>query len=209
MNMISVYNLNIPEYKIQKTKCNLDEKVSYYNLDNIPIFYIKNQPDFDSTALYLRNFIRDKFEYKRYCIRGVSLKEHNRINNTELDTDLLIAIIKSTGYDRYNPNIFGKRYENEENQPIDFFAYDVVPFSDDNDLTYFFQSFYWFGIAEYGEPSFIDIITVYDIDLLNRIEHHYKNRDDLKRDGFTFRTVNKTESIEGIIKITSDQTCVI
>ncbi len=199
--MIPVYHLECPEYKTGKIDSTRTETVSHYGLEGIPVSYLQNQPDFDFTAMRLRNFLRGLFSREKLCIRGISISEHNRVNGSLLNTDELIEIIKDIGHDRYNHEIAGNKYGNLENLHIDIFAYDVLPDCDDNDLTYFFQSFYWFGLAENGEPGIVDVIIVYGADFLNRIYHHYAGRCDTKTDGFTFRVSNKTEAVRCIIKI--------
>jgi hypothetical protein len=199
--MIPVYNLSLPKYKTGNINKSKTDTASHYGLEDIPVTYIENSPDFDITAHCLRDFLRKKFIGDRLCIRGISIIEHNRVNGTSFINDDLIKIIINTGHDRYNPEVRGDRYDNFENRRIDIYAYDVIPFLDDNDLTYFFQSFYWFGLSENGEPIMIDIIIVYDSDLLDRVEHHYNGRSDIKRDGFTFRNSDKNACIKCIIKI--------
>lgn len=83
---------------------------------------------------------------------------------------------------------------------IDIFAYDVYPNVDDEDLIYFFMSFYYFGLASSGEPSLLDIIIVYDRTRLSVVEHTYPGRDDIKRDGFTFKS-DPRDAILEILKI--------
>lgn len=201
--MIPVYILKIPDYKTGKIdKCRTDI-TRHYDLDGILVTYIENSPDFNLTALRLRDFIRDYFNNEKLCIRGISMSEHNRVNDTALKTDELVQIIINNGHDRYNSNIIRCKYNNIEQLHIDFFAYDVIPYIDDDDLTYFFQSFYWFGLVENQEPSMVDIIIVYDTNLLNRIEHHYPGRENIKRDGFAFRKGDKTECVKCIIKLST------
>ena len=199
--MIPVYLLECPEYKTGEIDNSRTDTVFHYGLEGIPVTYIENQPGFDYTAMRLRDFLRSLFSHEKLCIRGVSISEHNRANGSSLSVDALIQIITDIGHDRYNPEIAGNKYDNLENLHIDIFAYDVLPDCDDNDLTYFFQSFYWYGLAENGEPGMVDIIIVYDADFLNRIHHHYPGRCDIKRDGFTFRVPNKTVSVRCIIKL--------
>lgn len=201
--MIPVFTLKIPEYKTGNIDKSCTGITCHYGLDGIPVTYIENSPNFELTALCLRDFIRDCFKHERLCIRGISISEHNRVNNTALNTDELVQIVIHHGHDRYNPNIIRCKYNNIENRHIDIFAYDVIPYLDDDDLTYFFQSFYWFGLVENQEPSMVDIIIVYDTSLLNRIEHHYPDREDIKRDGFVFRKGDKTECIKCIIKLST------
>ena len=136
--MIPVFTLTIPEYKTGNIdKCRTDI-THHYGLDCIPVTYIENSPDFELTILRLRDFIRSYFNHEKLCIRGVSIFEHNRVNETALKTDELIQLIIHHGHDRYNPNIIGCKYNNIEHLHIDIFAYDVIPYIDDDDLTYFF-----------------------------------------------------------------------
>ncbi|MDD4773624.1 MAG: hypothetical protein PHZ09_08460, partial [Eubacteriales bacterium] len=59
--MISVFEIKMPEYKEYKID-NIEEKCKYktrfYDLEDIPVTYIENSPDFDVTALRLRDFLR-------------------------------------------------------------------------------------------------------------------------------------------------------
>jgi hypothetical protein len=199
--MIPVYTLVLPEYKIGGIDPSRTDTTRHYGLNRIPVTYIENAPDFETAAQRLRDFIRRYCGSGNLCIRGISLSEHNRVNGTAISADTLIDIIVNTGHDRYNPEIAGNRYCNIEKLNIDIFAYDVIPFYDDDDLTYFFQSFYWYGLAENGEPSMLDVIIVYDTNLLDRIEHHYAGRGDIKRDGFAFRNGDKTACIKCIINL--------
>ncbi len=198
-----INEINFPYYNLDKIgkSANTSPKTEYYGLKNIPCDYIEGSPDFQKTADTLRDYLRENYPNRELCIRGISMSEHNRINHTNLCADDLIGIISKIGHDRYRPDINGQGYENEQNKKIDFFAYDVFPCIDDSDLIYFFMSFYYFGISNHGEPSLLDIITVYDRTKLNMIEHTYKGSNDIKRDGFTFKNENKHGSVLEILKI--------
>ncbi|MHB1154679.1 MAG: hypothetical protein ACYC00_20420, partial [Eubacteriales bacterium] len=133
--MKPVFTLKIPEYKTGSVDIYRTDITRHYDLDGIPVTYIENSPNFELTALCLRDFLRGCFKHEKLCIRGVSISEHNRVNNTALKTDELIQIINNHGHDRYNPNIIGCKYNNIEDLHIDIFAYDVIPYIDDDDLT--------------------------------------------------------------------------
>lgn len=194
-------NLALPGYKIGAVNTENAEMVSYYGLESIPKTYIDNAPDFQSAADTLRDYLRKCYPMRSLCIRGVDMAAHNRINGCSLGVDDLADIIGKTGSDRYNPAIPGDGYQNVENKPIDFFAYDVYPCKDDEDLIYFFMSFYYFSLSRLSIPSLLDLITVYDRDRLALVEHRYAGRDDVKRDGFTFSCSDRTNSVLEIINI--------
>ncbi len=163
------------------------DTVPHYGLPAIPRGYIAEAPDFDAVAVQLRDYLRQQYPQRPVCIRGVSVDEHNAHNGTSLSRDELVAIIGDVGHDRYRNDVVGKGYDNVENAEIRLFAFDVHPCVDDDDLMWFFQSFYYYCIHERGVPAMLDLIVVYDVARLVNVPHRYEGRDDVKRDGYVFR----------------------
>ncbi len=194
--------ITFPRYNLDKLPPDAmnSRKIEYYSLSGIPEDYVSHAPDFGHTADTLRDCLRAAYPNRELCIRGVSLAEHNRVNRSNKSIDELIATVERLGHDRFDPSISGQGYANEQNRKIDIFAYDVYPNVDDEDLIYFFMSFYYFGLASSGEPSLLDLIIVYDRTRLSVVEHTYPGRDDIKRDGFTFKS-DPRDAILEILKI--------
>lgn len=194
--------ITFPRYNLDKLPPDAmnSRKIEYYGLSGIPEDYVSHAPDFGQTADTLRDCLRAAYPNRELCIRGVSLAEHNRVNRSNKSIDELIATVERLGHDRFDPSIAGQGYINEQNLRIDIFAYDVYPYVDDEDLIYFFMSFYYFGLASSGSPSLLDIIIVYDRTLLSVVEHTYPGRGDIKRDGFTFKS-DPRDAILEILKI--------
>lgn len=123
--------------------------------------------------------------------------------NTPVKTvDELVRIITSTGTDRYDQDRIGDRYENTENRHIDLFAFpaEVTPALELGWQVIY--GFYHSAIGVHGRPTRIDILTVYDAEQLEVVEHQYEGRDDKKRDGFVFKDPDdKGSSVLGVIKL--------
>ena len=187
--------ITFPRYNLDKLPPDAarSRKIEYYSLSGIPEDYVSHAPDFGQTADTLRDYLRAAYPNRELCIRGISLAEHNRVNSSTKTLDELIATVERLGHDRFDPSIAGQGYANEQNRKIDIFAYDVYPNVDDEDLIYFFMSFYYFGLASSGSPSLLDIIIVYDRTQLSVVEH-------TKRDGFNFKSDPRAAILE-ILKI--------
>lgn len=201
MKNIPVFKVVIPEYSIpqiskpdEKVNYNFSPKFSY----NIPREYLDKQPDFTKIGGVIDAYLKEYFLGKTIAIRVLSSNDHKGKT-----IDELIEIIKKLGYDRYDFNRLGDRYDNIDNKQIDFFALDFKVNIDDCYLEKLLEPMYFWPLSNDEKPMKVDIVIVYDVECLDMVEHHYLGREDeIKRDGFVFKDQNnKAQSILSIIKI--------
>ena len=172
----------------------------HYGMENVPVKYIEAEPDFGAFETELTAFLFDKFPQKMLCIRGISLPEHNLLNESALSVSDLVGIIARDGTDRYNPNVAGDRYGNVENKRIDFFALDFDTCGGENNFWYMFNTIYYYGIQKHGVPRMVDILAVYDTEKLHRVEYMYEGSDEIRSDAFVFPT-DPVTALLGIVTI--------
>jgi len=177
MNQIPVYEISTPEYHFKEGK-----------------------PDFALIGSEIIQCLRKYFLGKRIALRLLSSTGH-----PEKSLEELIEIIKKYGHDRYDSSRVGDRYENIDNQDIDFFALDfeVGKEQEEQCIQWALDSFYEWPMKNKAWPVRIDIGIVYDPSQLKTIEHIYTGREnEIKRDGFVFKNADKKpNAILGIIKI--------
>jgi len=171
-------------------------KIPVYKI-KIPEYQVKTKPDFKTISKKIDSFLIKKFLGQKIAIRCLGSQDHpgKTVNQ-------LIKIIKKLGTDRYDPKRIGDRYENIENKKIDFFATDYKINKKGNYLEHFLRSFYLYPIKIGERPIKVDIIILYDRTKLKKVFHHYKDRPEIKNDGFVFKNPeNKTSALEGIVRI--------
>ena len=162
-----------------------------------PGYKVDSEPNHNAIGRLIDDELKKHFMGRKILLRGIGLQEHP--NKT---VDELVRIIADTGTDRYDKDRVGDRYENTENKRIDLFAFPakVTP-----ELELGWQVIYGFyhsAIGVHGHPTRIDILTVYDAEQLEAVEHQYEGRDDIKRDGSIFKNpVKKEQAVLGIIKL--------
>lgn len=62
--------------------------------------------------------------------------------------------------------------------------------------------FYHSAKGVHGYPVRIDVVTIYDATKLEQVAHQYEGRDDIKDDGFAFKTpANKSAAIKAVFLI--------
>jgi hypothetical protein len=171
---IPVYSISIPEYKVG------------------------TKPDSEKIGAKVDKLIKKYFLGKRVAIRCLGSQEHKRKSAANL-----INIIKQLGYDRYDSQRKGDRYENVENKKIDFFAIDFNIKEKTKIMEKFIEPFYLYPpLIRGAKPIRLDIVIVYDLSKLRRVLHQYYGRRDIKRDGFVFKDPeNKKDALLGIIKL--------
>ena len=174
---IPVYQVKIPEYNFREGK-----------------------PDIDFVSSKILSCLRKHFHGRRIAFRLLGSFEH-----LGKSADDLVKIIKKLGYDRYNPEKLGDKYENIENKKIDFFALDfrVGNSKQEECVKWAIDSFYNWPLKTRNYPVRVDIGIVYDLSKLKIIKHRYKGREkEIKRDGFVFKDQNnKPTAVKAIIKI--------
>ena len=163
----------------------------------IPEYTVESEPDYKALGKKIDNELIEHFAGQKILLRGVGSQEH-----PDKTVDELVQIIAEIGTDRYDQKRVGDRYENTENKHIDLFAF---PAEVTQDLKLGWQVIYGFyhsAIGVHGRPARIDILTVYDAEQLEVVEHQYEGRDEVKRDGFIFKNPErKKEAVIGIIEL--------
>ncbi len=173
--MIPVYEIDLPEYTIDK------------------------EPDHEVIGNKVDCLIRQHFLGQHIAIRCISSEEH-----PGKTADRMIEIIKLLGHDRYDPARQGDRYENNEGKKIDLFAFDYHVAENTKMFSVFTWPNYHLTWREPYHPIRIDIIIIYDPTKLEQIEFSYPGREHegIRSDGFVFNDPeHKPDAIKAIIKI--------
>lgn len=161
----------------------------------VPEYNVKKKPDSATIGTKIDKLIKKHFLGKHVAIRCLGSQEHR------LERDDLIVIIKKLGTDKYDAERKGEKYENVEGKHIDFFALNFKINKSGRYMENFIEPFYTYPKDEGKRPVRIDIIIIYDMSKLKRVLHSYEGRKDVKKDGFVFKTKDKTEALLGIIKV--------
>lgn len=158
---------------------------------------VETEPDHKTVGKPVDNLLKEHFMGETVVVRGVASSEHPDKTIGEL-----IEIIQSTGTDRYDPGRIGDRYENIQGKHIDLFAFrrKITPRTElFKDITW---GFYHGAKTIHGKPMRIDILTIYDAAQLKAVVHQYEGRDDIKRDGFVFKSpANKVGALKAVVKL--------
>jgi hypothetical protein len=166
----------------------------------LPEYQASPEPDHKKIGAKVDIFLREHFKEQHIAIRCLSSEEH-----PDKSVDELIQIIKKIGWDRYDPEREGDRYENNEGKHIDFFALDFTVGNKTEIFSWFTEPFYHWAIKLQGRPLRINIILLYDPTKLEQIKFSYKGREDegMRSDGWVFKDPeNKLDALVGIVKIT-------
>lgn len=201
--MIPIYELKIPEYRINKIESFSGEIVHTEFGTPVPIEYWNNKPDFSAASIPIVDFLR-----KHHMNQKVGLRLLGSMEHPDKTIDEVIEIIRELGHDRYDPNRSGNQYENIENKKIEIFALEIQVGKENGDdgeeqIKHALQSFYIFPISKNSNPVKIDIGIVYNIKAIESVAHQYKGREsEVKKDGFRFKNLeNKKGAVLEIIKI--------
>ncbi len=163
----------------------------------LPEYNVQAEPNHDAIGGKVDTLIKENFSGQTIIARGISSSAH-----PGKTTDELIDIIKELGTDHYDTQRTGDRYENIKGKHIDLFGFrrKVTPRMElFKDISW---GFYHGAKAIHGEPVRIDIVTIYDATQLKAVVHQYEGREDIKRDGFVFRSPGqKTAALLAIIRI--------
>lgn len=164
---------------------------------SVPEYTVDKEPDIVGIGKILDKALKENFTGKPVLIRGIASSEH-----PGKTVDELIAIIKRSGTDRYDPKRVGDRYENIDGKHIDLFAFSANVSSTTQIMHNMIYGFYHSAIGIHGRPMKIDIITIYDANQMSQVFHQYEGRNDIKDDGFAFKDpANKLAALLGVIKI--------
>lgn len=163
----------------------------------LPDYTVDTEPDHKVIGKPVDDLLKEHFMGETVVVRGIASSEH-----PDRTVDQLVAIIKDTGTDRYDPQRTGDRYDNIQGKHIDLFAFRRKITSKMQlfkDITW---GFYHGSKTIHGRPMRIDILTVYDAAQLKAVVHQYEGRADIKRDGFVFKDPeNKVGALRGIVKL--------
>lgn len=164
---------------------------------DLPQYDIQQAPDADAIGKIVDDEIKKNFLGKSIVVRGIASSEH-----PDKSIDELIEIISKIGTDKYNPERKGDRYENIENKHIDLFGVPATVAEDSEIFKVIVWGFYHSAKAVHGYPVRIDVVIIYDAAQLDQVFHRYEGRDDIKDDGFVFRSPeDKVRAVLGVIKI--------
>jgi uncharacterized ferredoxin-like protein len=166
---------------------------------NCPNYTLDDNLDLGAVAARIDNALFENFEGKDVVLRAISSAAHT------MPKEKLVSLIEKTGYDRYDPEREGDRYENINNKHIDFFGLACKAQRGNELALLLLEGFHIYGSRYHGRSSpKMDIWLVYDKSQLKEVVHQYEGRSDKKRDGFVFRDANaKPETLLGILNITS------
>lgn len=163
----------------------------------LPEYTESSEPDHRALGRRVDAAIRANFGGATIVARGVSADDHE-----DLDADGLIKIILAVSTDRYDPNREGDRYDNVEGEHIDLFGFRRTVTGRMRLFDQLSWGFYHGSIEIHGHPTRLDIVTIYDATRLRSVLHHYRGREDRKRDGFRFIDPDrKTDAVLGVIKL--------
>ncbi|PIR02898.1 MAG: hypothetical protein COV60_03255 [Candidatus Magasanikbacteria bacterium CG11_big_fil_rev_8_21_14_0_20_43_7] len=176
MNQIPLYTLPLPEY------------------------HASPEPDHGAIGKKVDDFLKEHFLGQYVAVRCLSSGDH-----PGKSVDDLIDIIQTEGWDRYDPQREGDRYENNEGKHIDFFAFDYTIAQESEIFSMFTWPFYHWEIEKSGRPLRIDLILLYKPSKLEQVYFTYASREDEgdRSDGWIFKNPkNKRGALVGIIQLT-------
>ncbi len=166
----------------------------------IPEYTASPEPNHEKIGAKVDVFLREHFKGQYLTVRVLSSGDHERKS-----VDELINIIQKEGWDRYDPDRKGDRYENNEGKHIDFFALDFTVDDKTEIFSWFTWPFYHWEIEKAGRPLRIDLILLYDPKKLEQIHFTYAGREDEgeRSDGWVFKDQeNKLDALVGIVQLT-------
>ncbi|MBL8121167.1 hypothetical protein JNM87_00245 [Candidatus Saccharibacteria bacterium] len=164
---------------------------------NLPEYIIDTEPDINGISKAIDNVLKQEFMGKSVVVRGIASSAHPAKSTSEL-----IDIICQTGTDRYDPSRVGDRYENVQNKHIDLFGVPAFVSETSEISRVIIWGFYHSSKALHGQPVKIDVVIIYDAEMLSQVQHSYAGRDDVKDDGFAFKHPNhKVDALLGILRI--------
>lgn len=162
-----------------------------------PGYTVDSEPDYKAIGKLIDDELKKHFLGKKILLRGIGSQEH-----PDKTVDDLVQIIVNAGTDRYDQGRIGDRYENKENKRIDLFAFPAKVTPELELGWHIIYGFYHSAIGVHGRPTRIDVLTVYDAEKLEVVEHQYEGREDIKRDGFVFKDPeNKKQAVLGVIRL--------
>jgi len=164
-----------------------------------PEYIVDDQLDLANIGKCIDKSLVETFDGKKIVLRTISSQDH------DMSKDELLSLIEREGYDRYDPERSGDRYENVANKHIDFFGRDCIVAAGKKLSQPLLEGFHIYGAELHGKPANkMDIWLIYDRSKLKGIHHKYKDRDDSKRDGYAFIDPgSKSDALLGILEIKS------
>jgi hypothetical protein len=176
----------------------MSHEIPVYEI-HLPEYQVETEPDHEAVGAKVDHLIKQKFIGQHIAVRCIASSEH-----PGKTTDEVIEAIKKFGHDRYDPDRKGDRYENNENKPIDIFAFDYHVEADTKMFSIFTWPHYHLTWREPYHPLRIDIVIIYDPAQLEQIEFTYAGREEegKRSDGWTFKDpLHKMDAVIGIVKI--------
>lgn len=164
---------------------------------SLPDYTVETEPDHSKIGHQVDDVIRGNFAGRKIVARGLSADDH-----PGRSVDDLVAIIVSTGIDRYDPQRQGDRYTNVDRKQIDLFGFRRTVTPRMQLFAALSWGFYHGAIEIHGHPTRLDIVTIYDSTQLRAVLHQYEGRTDRKRDGFRFvDPQHPSSTVLGVLKL--------
>ncbi|MDD5012275.1 MAG: hypothetical protein PHQ66_01355 [Candidatus Nanoarchaeia archaeon] len=193
--MIPIYEISIPEYKLNK------------------------KIDYKLIGLKIDNLIKKFFPRRWIAVRGISLQDHE-----DKSIDEMVSIIKKYGTDKYNPKVKGMSFEIDKKFKIDFHAtpmiakdkiycphYEKKFGSLKSVFAEILKDFYEGAVIDRGYSVRLDILIIYNLDKLKSAPMKWGSEGPLYTEEeisvkdtlcYQFKNPkNKKDAILGIIRI--------
>ena len=173
MKKISVYEISLPEYSLDK------------------------KPDYRVIGRKLDSLIKKFFFGKKVCIRALGSQDH------QLSKDELIERIIKSGTDKYDlqRKSFWHEWNVYKDKRIDLFACFKEITEDFHFMHEVISDFYEGALADRGYAVYVDILLLYDPERLEMIPIQYAE-DDIGEDAWRFKfPQQKKEALLAVIKI--------
>lgn len=165
----------------------------------LPEYKANVEPDYLTVGPQLDKLLEQHFMGQEIVLRCIGSQDH-----PGKTLDELANIIMKTGTDKYDPAREGQGYGvgTDQGKHIDFFGTPVrVHAGTDIFTTELLDDFYHGSLGDRGYAVRIDIVIIYDVNKLTKVEHLY-GEDVEESDGFVFKdSDNKPDAVLGVIKI--------
>lgn len=162
---------------------------------SIPEYRADSKPNYTAVGSIIDNTIKDHFSGK-IALRYLSMQDH-----PDISLDKLIKIIDETGTDKYAPGRkMSVAHDFYSEKGVGLFAVPAEISPKLNISKEALKDFYEGAIHDRGYSLRIDLVVIYDLNLLESIPIQYVNG--VGKDAYKFRKPNqKEDAVLGFIKL--------